>query len=110
MPRTWLWRLALDASKRYNGGRGINTMSDTANPVIIYSTTWCGFCKMAKDYFDKKGITYIDKDVERDQDAYNELMHKVQGNYMGVPVIDIDGQIILGFDRPRIDTALSGGT
>jgi len=81
-------------------------MSDT-NPVVVYSTSWCGFCKMAKDYLDSKGIAYVDKDIEADQAAYNELMGKIEGNYMGVPVLDVKGTIILGFDRPKIDAALA---
>ena len=75
--------------------------------ITIYSTTWCGFCKMAKKYLDDKGITHTDKDVEQDADAYHELMNKLGGDFRGVPVIDIDGQIILGFDRPKIDAALA---
>ncbi len=82
-------------------------MNQDAQPIIIYSTTWCGFCKMAKDYFDQKGVAYVDKDVEVDRAAYDELLRKVEGNYMCVPVIDIHGQIILGFDRPKIDAALA---
>lgn len=84
-------------------------MSDTSEDnknVIIYSTPWCGFCKMAKQYFDSKNVAYVDKNIEQDADAYKELMEKVQGNFQGVPVIDIKGQIILGFDRPKIDSAL----
>ena len=60
--------------------------------ITIYSTTWCGFCKMAKKYLDDKGITHTDKDVEQDADAYRELMQKLGGDFRGVPVIDIDGE------------------
>lgn len=77
-----------------------------ANPVIIYSTTWCGFCKMAKQYLDSKNVPYVEKDIEASEAAKNELLEKVDGNFQGVPVIDIDGSIILGFDRPKIDEAL----
>ena len=75
--------------------------------ITIYSTTWCGFCKMAKKYFDDKGIKHTDKDIELDPAAQLELIKKLDGNFRGVPVIDIDGQIILGFDRPKIDAALA---
>lgn len=80
-------------------------MSDTK--PIIYSTNWCGFCKMAKQYLDQKDIAYEDKNVEEDKAAYEELMGKIGGNFRGVPVIDINGEIILGFDRPKIDAALA---
>lgn len=75
--------------------------------VIVYSTTWCGFCKMAKQYLDSKNVRFEEKNIEQDQDAYNELMKKIDGNFMGVPVIDIKGDIILGFDKPKIDAALT---
>jgi glutaredoxin-like YruB-family protein len=74
---------------------------------IIYSTNWCGFCKMAKSYFESKNIPYVEKNIEEDKVAYDELMGKINGNFMGVPVIDMSGEIILGFDRPKIDAALA---
>lgn len=83
-------------------------MTDTAQPnITIYSTTWCGYCKMAMKYLGDKGIAFTDKNIEDDAEAYKELMGKIDGNFMGVPVIDIDGQIVLGFDRPKIDAALA---
>jgi glutaredoxin-like YruB-family protein len=80
----------------------------SSSDVIIYSTDWCGFCRMAKQYLDGKGIPYVEKNIEADKAAYDELMEKIQGNFMGVPVIDIHGDIILGFDRPKIDASLAG--
>lgn len=79
---------------------------DTKSPVIIYSTTWCAFCKTEKQYLDSKGVPVEMKDVEADEAAYDELMGKIGGNFQGVPVTDIGGEIILGFDRPKIDAAL----
>lgn len=75
--------------------------------ITIYSTTWCGYCKMAMKYLNDKGISYTDKNVETDMEAQAELMKKLNGDFRGVPVIDIDGTIILGFDRPRLDAALA---
>jgi glutaredoxin len=62
---------------------------------------------MAMKYLNDKGISYTDKNVETDMEAQAELMKKLNGDFRGVPVIDIDGTIILGFDRPRIDAALA---
>lgn len=73
-------------------------------PVIVYSAVWCGFCHAAKDYFDKIGVTYEDRDVEADPTAGAELIAK--SGQRAIPVIDIDGDIIIGFDRPRIDAIL----
>lgn len=72
--------------------------------IKVYSTTWCAFCHAAKQYFDKLGVKYTDVDVERDHEAAQEMVSK--SGQMGVPVIDINGTIIVGFDRPRIDEAL----
>ncbi len=80
-------------------------MSDTPN-VTIYTATWCAFCHAAKDYMDKKGIKYTDKDVEHDANALKESVEK--SGQRGIPVIDIDGTVIVGFDRPKIDAALAG--
>lgn len=74
--------------------------------VIIYSTTWCAFCKTEEQYLERLGVKYIKKDVEEDKEAYEELMEKIGGNFQGVPVTDIDGEIVLGFNRPKIDEAL----
>jgi glutaredoxin 3 len=73
--------------------------------IIVYSATWCGFCHMAKDYFDKLGVKYDDRDVESDPQFATEAVSK--SGQRGIPVIDINGEIIVGFDRPRIDAALA---
>jgi len=73
--------------------------------ITIYTATWCGFCHTAKDYFDKLGVSYTDKDVESDPQYMSEAVAK--SGQRGIPVIDIDGKIIIGFDRPKIDAALA---
>ncbi len=74
--------------------------------VTIYSTTWCAFCSTEKQWLDKLGVEYDAKDIEEDKVAYEELMAKLGGNFQGVPVTDIDGEVILGFDRPKLQQAL----
>jgi len=82
-------------------------MSDTTAPQItIYSTSWCAFCHTEMQWLDKLGIPYIAKDIEADKEAYEELMSKNGGAYSGVPVTDIAGDLILGFDRPKIQEAI----
>ena len=82
-------------------------MNETAKKeIIIYTTSWCGFCRSEKQYFDSKNIAYTAKDVEKDLEAQKELLAKIGGDFRGVPVTDIGGDIILGFDRPKIDAAL----
>jgi len=72
--------------------------------VTIYSADWCAYCHAAKDYLNKKGIAFTEKDVESDVAFAQEAVEK--SNQMGIPVLDIDGTIIVGFDRPKIDAAL----
>jgi glutaredoxin 3 len=71
---------------------------------IIYSATWCAFCHAAKQYLDKLGVTYEDRDIEANHDYATESVEK--SGQMGIPVIDIAGTIIVGFDRPKIDASL----
>lgn len=70
----------------------------------MYTTPTCAFCHMAKEYFKSKNVEFDAKDVTSDNQAYKELVDKTQ--QLGVPVIDIDGIVIIGFDRPKIDAAL----
>ena len=80
-------------------------MTQPTPTVTVYSATWCAFCHAAKDYLDKKGVAYTDKDVDSDRSVAEEAM-KVSGQ-TGIPVLNINGQIIIGFDRPKIDAALA---
>lgn len=79
-------------------------MSNTTN-VTIYSADWCGFCHAVKQYLEKKDIAYTEKNIEQDQKYAQESVEK--SGQMGIPVLDIGGDIIVGFDRPKIDKALA---
>ena len=82
-------------------------MSDSATPTVtVYSTTWCAFCTTEKQWLDKLGVKYVSKNIEEDEAAKNELLEKVNGNFQGVPVTDIAGDIILGFNRPALQESL----
>lgn len=72
--------------------------------VRVYSTSWCPWCVKAKKYFDLKGINYEEINVADEHENRDEVF-KVSGQ-RSVPVIDIDGQIIIGFDKEKIDIAL----
>jgi glutaredoxin-like YruB-family protein len=76
-----------------------------AKHVTVYSADWCAFCHAAKDYLAKLGIPFEEKNVEEKQEYMQESVQK--SGQMGIPVLDIDGEIIIGFDRPRIDAALN---
>ena len=72
--------------------------------VIVFSTPSCSFCNMAKKYFREKGIKFKDVDVSRDQVAARDMVRR--SGQSGVPVIDIGGKVIVGFDRPKINRLL----
>jgi len=73
--------------------------------VIIYTTPQCVYCRMAKEYFRNNNVSYEEKDVAVDEKARNDMIEK--SGQFAVPVIDIDGKIIIGFDRPRLSQMLS---
>lgn len=73
--------------------------------VTIYSAPWCAFCHMAKQYLTSKKVTFTDIDVEKDPNGARAIIEKT--GQAGIPVIQIGDEVILGFDRPRIDSALA---
>jgi glutaredoxin-like YruB-family protein len=73
--------------------------------VIIYSTPVCPYCEMAKKFLQKNNIEYEEKNIAGDQEAAKEMMEK--SGQMSVPVIDIDGKIIVGFNREKISELLN---
>jgi glutaredoxin-like YruB-family protein len=75
--------------------------------IIVYSADWCAFCHAAKDYFKKLGVSFEERNVEQDPKFMHESVEK--SGQMGIPVIDMDGEIIVGFDRPKIDAHLAKG-
>ena len=72
--------------------------------VIVYSASWCAFCKAAEAYLEKLGVAFVDKDIDKDPAAGKEAIEK--SGVAAVPVIDVAGKIILGFDKPKLDQAL----
>lgn len=92
-------------SSVFSGGSTVTPPQgrETKN-VTVYSTPSCSWCTTLKNYLKEKGITFRDIDVSRDQKAA-ELMVKKSGQ-QGVPQTDINGNIIIGFDKNRIDQIL----
>ncbi|AUG56336.1 MAG TPA: NrdH-redoxin [Ruminiclostridium sp.] len=74
--------------------------------VKIYSTPTCPYCIQAKKYLDGKNVQYEEFDVSKDRDAAMEMINK--SGQRGVPVIDVNGEIIVGFDKARLDSLISG--
>ncbi len=69
--------------------------------IKIYTTSTCHWCKIAKEYFKSKGLEYEEYDVEIDSEKAVEMINK--SDQRSVPVIDIDGNIIIGFNKEAID-------
>ncbi|MCX8129051.1 MAG: glutathione S-transferase N-terminal domain-containing protein [Clostridia bacterium] len=72
--------------------------------VKVYTTPTCPYCTMAKKYLESKEVKYESVDVSTNRDAATEMINK--SGQRGVPVLDIDGNIIVGFDKDRIDSLL----
>jgi len=72
--------------------------------VTVYSTPTCPWCHAVKRYLRQRGVPFRDVDVSRDRREAERMVHK--SGQTGVPVVEINGQIIVGFDRARIDRAL----
>ena len=68
--------------------------------VTIYSTPSCGWCKAAKQYFAEHDVPFTEKDVASDAAAREEMLAK--SKQMGVPVIDVEGEIVIGFNQARL--------
>lgn len=94
-------------------GRAVGrTLGLAARPeprVVLYVAPWCGFCKKAAAHLRREGVLFIERDIEEDPAAAAELARKLAAAGApggGVPVLDIDGTIVIGFDRARIDKLL----
>lgn len=70
--------------------------------VVLYTTSWCGYCRKARDFLRRHGVTFVEKDIESDPGAARELARKRRGARLdgsGVPVIDVDGKLVQGFSE-----------
>ena len=77
----------------------------TDKNVVVYSTPTWPFCKMAKEYLSQKGISYQERNVAGDREAAKEMIDK--SKQMSVPVIVINDEILVGFDKSKIDELIA---
>jgi glutaredoxin 3 len=80
------------------------TSTGGTHRVVVSSSPTCVWCTRAKTYLRSRGVTFRDVDVSRDPAAARDLVRRT--GQMGVPVVEIDGRPIVGFDQARIDSAL----
>jgi glutaredoxin len=95
-------------------GGGGSIPPDTARPlVIVYGAEWCGACHEAAAYLRRKGVPYVEKDIEKDPQANREMQSKLRAAGMrggSIPVIDVRGKVMVGFSAGAIDEALGRST
>ena len=80
-------------------------MATKNHKVIVYSTPTCPYCVYAKEYFKQNNVAFEDVDVTKDRAKAQEMVTK--SGQMGVPVIDIDGNILVGFQPDAFDSLLN---
>ncbi len=91
-------------------GGGADTGRST---VIIYGAEWCGACHEAAAYLRRKGIPFVEKDIEKDPQAAHEMQSKLKMNGIrsgSIPVIDVRGKVMVGFSPTSVDEALGHAT
>ncbi|MCC5911382.1 MAG: glutaredoxin family protein [Clostridiaceae bacterium] len=74
-----------------------------AKEVTVFTSNTCPHCVTAKEYFQSKGIEYTERNIQEDPEARKELMKK---GIMAVPVVEIDGETIVGFDKEKVEALL----
>ncbi|MBE2247950.1 MAG: hypothetical protein IAE78_00285 [Myxococcus sp.] len=92
--------------KQPSSFRGV---AEPSNDVIVYTTSWCGYCRKAKAFLTARKVFFTEKDIEKDPEASKELAQKAAAagvRPQGVPVIDVRGRLVLGFDQNALEGAL----
>lgn len=72
--------------------------------ILVYTTQTCPWCKKVKEWFKSKRIKFTELDVTEEDKYRDQLIEK--SSQLSVPVIDIDGEIIIGFDEKELETAV----
>ena len=81
-------------------------MTEEKSKVKVYSTPTCPYCHMVKDFLKEKGVKFEDIDVSENQEEAQKMIEK--SGQMGVPQIEINGKMIVGFDKEAIEKELKG--
>jgi len=80
-------------------------------PIVLYTTSWCGVCKKARRFMESQGWAFVEKDIEKDTAAKRELEQKARRAQLslgGVPVIDVGGRLMSGFDQASLVKLVTG--
>ncbi|WP_095144880.1 glutaredoxin domain-containing protein [Pseudomonas sp. Irchel s3b6] len=87
----------------FNPSQGVSAQIQANARVTLYATEWCGYCKLIRRFLDQKGIPYKEFDIEKDADA-RKAYEALGGR--GIPIIDVNGTLIRGYDPNAILAAL----
>ncbi len=96
-------------SRRADPAGGPGTESLERSSVVIYGASWCGPCHEPDSYLSRKGVAHVMKDIERTPGAAEELEAKLERAHArggSIPVLDIGGQLLVGYSPPAIDRAV----
>ena len=74
--------------------------------VVVYTTAWCGWCRKTLAFLDERGVRYVNKDIEANDSNREELIEKTGRS--SIPVVEIDGELIRGYDAARMEQLLAG--
>jgi glutaredoxin len=97
----------LVASMALLGACGAAAEAPSSGPVVMYATDWCGYCARARAYFARKGIQYVEHNVEKSAAAHAEFK-RLGGK--GVPLIVHNGQTLRGFSEPAFEALMARST
>lgn len=93
-----------------NAATKLETVLPSSDDVIVYGASWCGACRAAERYLRERGVPFVEKDIEKDERARRELSEKARRagvSASGIPVIDVGGTLLQGFDRGALDRLLA---
>jgi glutaredoxin len=93
------------SSGKPKGGNRDEKRAYSSIKVIMYKTSWCGYCRKAREYLQSLGVDLVEYDVERDRSMGAEMLRK-SGGSRGVPVIDVEGIIIRGYSPGQMKDAV----
>ncbi|MDX1648625.1 MAG: glutaredoxin family protein [Myxococcota bacterium] len=96
-------RRAAPAGRDRDGPRPFARVA-SAPTVVVYTTTWCGWCRKTLAWLDRRGVSYVNKDIEADPDHREELVRKA--GRASIPVVAIDGALVRGYDPERMASLL----
>lgn len=98
------------ASKPVISGTVALTVAEARAPVTIYGVEWCGPCHQAAAFLDQRGIPYVERNIEGDEGAKEEMRFKLERAGLrggSIPVLDVNGMILVGFDPNHVARALA---